>query len=125
MVGRKKAGKTFELDELKKIAGGRIWTGRTAKELGLIDEVGTLDDAIAYAKKKAGLENTKEVEIWTQPKGKGNFLDSLFDVQVTMKLREVISGVPGLQKHLQALEIVGNNRRERVWLFMPYVVEAK
>jgi protease-4 len=123
--GRKKAGKTFTLDELKKIAGGRIWTGRTAKEIGLIDAVGTLDDAIAFAKKKAGLEDNKDVEIWVQPKNKGNLFDSLFDVQLKVKLREIIASVPGLHKHLQALEVVGSNPRERVWLFTPYVVEAK
>jgi len=123
--GRKKAGKTFEVGELKKIAGGRIWTGRTAKELGLVDEVGTLDDAIAYAKEKAGLENAKDVEIWTQPKDKGSILDSLLDVEVATRLRALTGLAPGLQKQLQALEVVGNHPRERLWLFTPYAVQSK
>lgn len=125
MEGRKKAGKDIKLDELKKIAGGRIWTGRTAKEIGLIDEVGTLDDAIAYAKQKVGLENNAEVELWIQPKGKASFLDSLFDAQVTSKLQSLISSVPGLQKHLQALELVARHPQERVWLMSPYSVQTK
>ena len=47
--GRKKAGKKMTATELEALAGGRIWTGRQAKENGLVDELGTLDDAIAAA----------------------------------------------------------------------------
>lgn len=125
MEGRKKAGKEIKLDDLKKIAGGRIWTGRTAKEIGLIDEVGTLDDAIAYAKQKVGLENNADVELWIQPKGKGSFLDSLFDAQITSKLQTLINTVPGLQKHLHALELVARHPQERLWLMSPYSVQSK
>jgi protease-4 len=123
LEGRKKAGKEFSKDELKKYAGGRIWTGRTAKEIGLIDEVGTLDDAIAYAKKKVNLEGN--VEIWTQPKGKGSFLDSLFDTQVTAQLQSLVQQVPGLQKHVQAFDLVTRHPMERMWLLMPYAVQSK
>lgn len=122
LEGRKKAGREFTKDELKKYAGGRIWTGRTAKEIGLIDEVGTLEDAIAYAKKKVNLEG--DVEIWTQPKGKGSFLDSLFDVQVTAKLQTLIQRVPGLQKQLQAIDMVTRHPTERLWLLMPYAING-
>jgi protease-4 len=125
MEGRKKAGREIALEDLKKIAGGRIWTGRTAKELGLVDEVGTLDDAIAYAKKKVGLENSADVELYIQPKGKGSFLDSLFDAQVTSRLRSLITTVPGLAKHLQVLEPLARHPRERLWLLSPFTVEAK
>jgi protease-4 len=122
LEGRKKAGREFTKDELKKYAGGRIWTGRTAKEIGLIDEVGTLEDAIAYAKKKVNLEG--DVEIWTQPKGKGSFLDSLFDVQVTAKLQTLIQRVPGLQKQLQAIDMVSRHPTERLWLLIPYAING-
>ena len=37
------------LEEVKKVAQGRIWTGERAKKLGLVDELGGLDDAIADA----------------------------------------------------------------------------
>lgn len=39
------------------IAQGRVWSGVKAKELGLVDELGGLDDAIAFAKKSAELED--------------------------------------------------------------------
>lgn len=39
------------------IAQGRVWTGEKALEIGLVDQLGTLDDAIAYAAEKAGIPN--------------------------------------------------------------------
>ena len=47
--------RNINLDELKKIADGRVLTGRQAKAVKLVDELGTLNDAIAYARKKAKL----------------------------------------------------------------------
>jgi len=125
LEGRKKAGKSLTLEDIKKVAGGRIWTGRTAKEIGLIDELGTLDDAIAYAKKKVDLADKTDVELWFQPKGKGTFLDSLFDMQVTARLQALVQSVPGLQKHLQMFDVVAQHPNERVWLMSPYVVQPK
>lgn len=37
------------IDEVDAIAGGKVWVGRQAKEIGLVDELGSLDDAIASA----------------------------------------------------------------------------
>jgi len=40
---------------IEKLAGGRVFTGAQAKELGLVDQIGGLDDAVKYAAKQAGL----------------------------------------------------------------------
>lgn len=45
---------TFE--QVDNLGGGRVWSGIRAKENGLVDELGSLNDAIAYASKKAGLK---------------------------------------------------------------------
>lgn len=44
------------LEELRPIAGGRAWTGEQALERGLIDQLGSLEDAIAKAAELAGVE---------------------------------------------------------------------
>ena len=44
-------------EEIKAIAGGRIWIATSAKEIGLIDEIGGIDDAITYAANMAELED--------------------------------------------------------------------
>jgi protease-4 len=43
-------------DAVERVAEGRVWAGQTAKELGLVDKLGSLGDAIASAAQKAGLE---------------------------------------------------------------------
>ncbi|HWL07465.1 MAG TPA: signal peptide peptidase SppA [Planctomicrobium sp.] len=62
---------TKPIDE---IAGGRVFTGQQALELGLVDEIGTLNDAIAYAAKQVELE---DYEIRSFPEHQ-NFLEQLF-----------------------------------------------
>ena len=59
-------GMTFE--EAEKLAHGRVWTGRQAKENGLIDEVGGLDKAVEIAKELAEIPGEERVTIVHYPK---------------------------------------------------------
>lgn len=47
--------KSFE--EIDAVGGGRVWSGVRAKEIGLVDELGSLQDAIKYAAKSANLKD--------------------------------------------------------------------
>lgn len=49
-------GRGMKQDDVKKIAEGRVWTGEQGLEIGLVDQLGTLDDAIAEAAKAAKIE---------------------------------------------------------------------
>ena len=51
-------GRGISMEELDKIAQGRVWTGSTAKELGLVDELGGLDKALEIAIAKSGVDLT-------------------------------------------------------------------
>lgn len=57
------------------VAQGRVWTGRQAKTLGLVDVLGGLDRAIALAKERARIAPSQNVELVTYPPRK-----TLFDV---------------------------------------------
>ena len=48
-------GRGMEQDSIKAIAGGRVWTGSDAINLGLVDELGGLNEAVAKAAELAGL----------------------------------------------------------------------
>lgn len=48
-------GRKLDPQKVEEIAQGRVWSGTEAKELGLVDELGGLNAAIAYAAQKAGL----------------------------------------------------------------------
>lgn len=52
-------GRNMAQDDIKKIAEGRVWVGKTAKEIGLVDEIGSLEDAIEYAAQVSELEDYK------------------------------------------------------------------
>ena len=62
-VGR---GKTR--DQVDAVAQGRVWTGRDAKRLGLVDGLGSLDEAIAAAAKRAKLTEGKYELDYREPK---------------------------------------------------------
>lgn len=54
-------GRKIPFDEVKKLADGRIFTGKQAMEARLVDELGTLEDAIAAAGRLAGIKGEPEV----------------------------------------------------------------
>ena len=49
-------GRHVEQDYIKSIGEGRVWLGAKGKEIGIVDELGNIDDAIAKAVELAGLE---------------------------------------------------------------------
>ncbi|MCE2789693.1 MAG: signal peptide peptidase SppA [Saprospiraceae bacterium] len=55
-------GRKLSMDSTKAIAQGRVWTGRKAKEIGLVDQLGDLNDAIELAAKMAKIESYKIAE---------------------------------------------------------------
>lgn len=55
-------GRGMTKEAVHEIAQGRVWTGMKGKEIGLVDVIGGLDDAVAIASSKAGLEDYKIVE---------------------------------------------------------------
>ena len=58
-LARVSKGRNKSRDDVDAIAQGRVWSGRDAKDRGLVDQLGSLDQAIAAAAKRAGLEEGK------------------------------------------------------------------
>jgi len=54
-------GRNLPLEKVRELADGRIFSGDQAKALGLVDELGDLEDAIALAAKMAGIKGEPEV----------------------------------------------------------------
>jgi len=54
-------GRNMELDEVRKVADGRVFSGKQALNLGLVDRLGTYEDAIDRAKQLAGLDENAPV----------------------------------------------------------------
>jgi protease-4 len=127
LEGRKAAGKNMTRDELVKLAGGRVWTGRQAKANGLVDELGTLDDAIAGAKQLAGIDPKKEMELLTLPKGE-SFLDRLMEGDFKLPFGSLTAEarlVPGLDKAIRMAAPLLRTQKDPIKVMMPFVVEWK
>ena len=68
-------GRKMSVEDIDKIGQGRVWTGSKAKELGLVDEIGDLDKAIAIAAQRAGLD---EYSVNSYPE-ESNFMTKLLE----------------------------------------------
>jgi protease-4 len=131
LAGRHKAGKKMTRSQLVKLAGGRVWTGRQAKENGLIDELGTLQDAIAAARTLAHLPADKEPELLQLPKTKSFFDSLLGDLEggdsraPRLRMSSLLRELPELQRKLRGLNGLLQLRGEPVWLTLPYRIEIE
>lgn len=67
-------GRNMTISEVDSIAQGRVWSGLEAKEVGLVDEIGGLDDAVAYA---AELVDLTDYAVRNYPEYEINF-DKVF-----------------------------------------------
>jgi protease-4 len=56
-IRRVAEGRNMSPEAVEKIAEGRVWAGTTAKELGLVDEIGSLQDTIRAVAESIGLKD--------------------------------------------------------------------
>ena len=68
-----KARRNLTDEELSKVADGRVFTGRQALPLKLIDELGGEDEAIAWLQKEKNIKADRKVETWKRPSSTGRF----------------------------------------------------
>jgi protease-4 len=91
-------------DDIKKIAGGRVWIATSAEELGLVDEIGNIDDAIAYAANIAELEDY-QVEYYGQELSPEELIikELLENFDVSLGEPKVLSALNGLADFYETL----------------------
>lgn len=70
-ISRVAAGRNMKIDEVKEIAEGRVYTGRQALAVKLVDELGGFDTAIAAAKRLAGIDNAADLPLVNYPPKRG------------------------------------------------------
>lgn len=121
-------GREMPIEQLKSLASGKVYSGRQAKANGLVDELGTLHDAIAEAKTLAGIDADKKVKIKTLPEPE-DFFESLFGDNDAEKEVEVRLSLEGYSPELEAIAkraaMLQRVFREPVVLMMPFDLEIK
>lgn len=78
-------GRKMTVEQLKKIASGRVWSGTQAKQNGLVDVLGGFDEAVRIAAAKAKIENDYKLKFY--PKQKSFFAQWLQDLEENAKVK--------------------------------------
>jgi protease-4 len=125
-------GRGLSPEEVDEVARGRIWTGEQACEIGLVDELGDFETALAAAKELAGLEAEKEYTVVHVAPGRHERQPQPFTLTGqepggANRLRAWLGGtsgrglaaIGGLVDTLQAVQT------ERIWALAPWVVRLR
>ena len=91
-------------EDIKAIAGGRVWIATSAKEIGLVDEIGGIEDAIAYAANLEGLDDY-QVEYYRETLSPEEmFLKELLEnFDVSLAQPSVLSALDGVAELYETL----------------------
>ncbi len=89
----------MEYSEVLKFAGGRIWRGDTALELGLVDKLGSLDDAIDSMVTKLELEDYKVFSYNTEVEFEFDF-NLLIQSKLPSQIQDLLNEISGLNRML-------------------------
>jgi len=96
-VTRVANNRDMDFSDVLKFAGGRIWRGDTALELGLVDKLGTLDDAIESMVTKLELEDYK-VFSYTNKVEFDDYLNSMARDILPVQIQDLINKMSGLNR---------------------------
>lgn len=115
-------GRGIPQDSVKKIGKGRIWSGKSAKDIGLVDEIGGLDDAIEIAKAAAKIPEDAEISIEVIPKWWKRF----FQIEFSASYRNQSSLEEFFVSEYEQSKIYFNawlsNHNENIQMLMPYLI---
>lgn len=112
--------KTFE--QIDAIGGGRVWSGTRAKEIGLVDELGTIQQAITFAASKAKL---KDYNIQSYPAKVSKFEEFFKNADEDEIAARVISKKIGKENY-SLFERVSNPKfNNGVQMSLPYKITIK
>lgn len=96
-------GRELEIDKVKAppIGDGRVMLGMEAKELGLVDVLGDLDDAIKLARMLSKLSDEAEVVVFNQSQTLGALLKKIIGAQANSTKTKIDLALPGVAKYAQ------------------------
>ena len=113
-------GRGMSVEAIEKIAEGRVWTGATAKELGLVDELGGLDKALEIAAQQAEVETYSVINY----PGKSDIFASLLEKgkkdYIDGKISEALGEYYDYAKFIQGLK-----NADRIQARMPFELRIR
>lgn len=120
------SGRKMDVAKLRELAQGKLYSGRMAKAEGLVDAVGTLEDAINDVKEQVGLKADDKIEIWQLPKPRGIFESMLGGAGANTQVQaELKAALPDLIEPLAEIEMLRRLFAEPNVLVMPCRVKIR
>ena len=110
--------KSFE--QIDEIGGGRVWSGTRAKQIGLVDELGSLQDAINYAAQKVKL---KDYGVTSYPKKMSQFdqiCKSMDEDEISARF---IKNKIGVENYKMFDQMINPKLQEGVMMKMPFEIK--
>ena len=112
--------KTFE--EIDAVGSGRVWSGKRAKEIGLVDEIGSLNDAVKYAASKA---NIAEYEAVSYPAKVDKFEQIMSSLKQESITTNYVKSQMGEENYQLFKVFADQNFRNSIQMTMPYIIRIK
>jgi len=116
-------GRNMTIEQVDVVARGRVWTGSDALKIGLVDELGGLKEAIAYAQKEANISDAK-LQYYPEVK-KDKFAEILesieeMETQTEMNTVEIPQSLVEAYHHLEQLQ-----NYQGMQMRLPYTLTIK
>jgi protease-4 len=115
-ISRVAEGRNLTIEQVDEIGQGRVWAAADAKEIGLVDELGGLENAIAYAAEQVGLDNYRVVAFPEKEDELQKFLDGLEAKAKTSLIKSELSD----ETFRLYQQFKRQTQREGIQAIMPY-----
>ncbi len=110
-------------EEVRKIAEGRVWTGRDALGIGLVDELGGIAEAVEAARTMAGIPPSAELKIvhYPRPSSLGEIFESISSVGMVQVVEAYSKGITAAPQitFQQQLDMLSTRLQPLCWMAMP------
>lgn len=110
--------KSFE--QIDAVGGGRVWSGTRAKEIGLVDELGSLNDAVKFAASKANLKNYR---VKSYPEEKSAFEQIFEGMNEDDISARVLKNKIGKSNYEILMQLTDKKLKSEVKMEMPFQVK--
>ena len=124
-LDRVATGRKMPKNEVRKLAEGRIYTGRQALELGLVDRLGGLKDAIAAVREIANIPTSAEIKLvhYPRPSTFGELVESFAGMSAMTEIITQAQTPAVIVDFDQQLRFFAKSPRPMCWMAIPELCE--
>ena len=118
-------GRNMTIAEVDAVAQGRVWSGTDARKIGLVDEIGGLDDAIAYAAGTVGVENYRIESYPVYETNVEEVFEDVFGIPITTRKETLIKNEIGTEAYTLLKRIHALTQQKGVQARLPFEINIK